>query len=201
MAKESSNSVYHILAFSFEGEKTAATAAELLKDRRKEEQYKIVAWATVRVDEKGKVHTHEPGHGGIGAGAGLVAGGLLGLIGGPAGLLLWALGGALIGGSIGHFVGRSIPQEDLKELGLRLKPNSSAILALVEDKGAEGLIDEMKGEHAQVLTMTFGDQASGVIEQAVIADGEVAADDGKAEAAPARAAAAATADDGKKAGA
>ncbi len=189
MAKDSSNSVYHILVFSFEGEKSADVAADLLKDRQKEEQYKVVSWATVRVDDKGKVHTHEPGHGGIGLATGAVAGGLLGLIGGPAGLLLWALGGAILGGSVGHFVGRAIPQEDLKELGLRLKPNSSAILALVEDKDAEGLINEMKGQNAQVLTMTFGDQASGIIQQAVVADGEVATGDGKAEPVAATAAA------------
>lgn len=191
MAKESSNSVYHIIVFSFEGEKSADVAAKLLKDRQKEEEYKVVSWATVRVDDKGKVHTHEPGRGGVGLATGAVAGGLLGLIGGPAGLLLWALGGALVGGSVGHFVGRSIPQDDLKELGLRLKPNSSAILALIDDTGATKLIDDMKGENVEVLTMTFGDQASGVIGQAVVADGEVVADNGKAaEAAPAAEAAA-----------
>ena len=185
MANESSNSVYHMICFSFEGEKAANVAGKLLKDRRKEEDYKIVSWATVRVDGKGKVHTHEEGHGGIGAATGAVAGGLLGLIGGPAGLLLWALGGALVGGSIGHFVGRAIPQDDLKELGLRLKPNSSAIIAIIDDQASTQLIDDMKAENAQVLTMTFGDQASGVIGQAVVANGEVVAVDGEPVAPPA----------------
>ena len=52
-------------------------------------------------DEKGKVHIHEPGHGGLGAAAGVVAGGLLGLIGGPVGVVR-AVGGGVVGGVAGQ---------------------------------------------------------------------------------------------------
>lgn len=50
----------------------------------------------------------------------------------------------------------------------------------IDDKAATQLIDDMKAENAQVLTMTFGDQASGVIGQAIVVDGEVVAENGKA---------------------
>ena len=130
-----------------------------------------------------------------GTAAGLVVGGLLGLIGGPAGLLAWAVAGGVIGGFAGKIGGRAIPKKDLEELSAQMKPNTSAILAIVEDKQAESLIDSMKGYKAQIVTLTVGDEVSGEIAQAVVADVEVPAPDAAAPvaAAPAPAAAPASA--------
>ena len=110
------------------------------------------------------------------------------LIGGPAGLLAWVVAGGVIGGFAGKFGGRAIPKRDLEELAKKMQPNTSAILAIVEDKGAEQLITRMAPYKAQVVTLTVGDEVSGEIAQGVAADVEV-----PAPAAPAAAAAAAPA--------
>jgi uncharacterized membrane protein len=72
-------------------------------------------------------------------------------------------------------------------LSAQMKPNTSAILAIVEDKESEALINGMKGYNAQVVTLTVGDETSGEIAAAVAAQVEVT----PPPAAPAPAAAAA----------
>ncbi|MFN8482357.1 MAG: DUF1269 domain-containing protein [Anaerolineae bacterium] len=166
----SPNAVYHILCFAFPGRRRAREVAKDMKRAAKGTNYKVAASAVVEVDDKGKSHVYEGGRGGMGAGAGLIAGGLLGLIGGPAGLLVWAAGGALIGGTIGHYAGRTIPAEDMRRLGQQLPLNSSALLFIVQDQDAEKMLDDMKEYDGQIVTLTIADQASGEISQYVAAN-------------------------------
>jgi uncharacterized membrane protein len=189
--------VYNVIAFVFADRTSAkqvSSEVSSLKGEAADAGYKIVANAVVDMDEKGKAHIHEGGRGGVGATTGAVIGGLLGLIGGPAGLLAWAVAGGVIGGFAGHYAGRVIPKEDLDELAAQMKPNTSAILVIVEDKDSEALLDSMKGYNAQVVTLTVGSEVSGEIAQAVAVDGTVPA----AAAAPAAAPAAPAAADTKK---
>lgn len=172
MSKQADNAVYNILAFVFADKDSAMQVSKKLKDSAKSEGYKMIANAVVEVDAKGKPHVHEAGHGGRGFSAGLVGGGLLGLIGGPAGLLIWAVAGGAIGGILGKHMGRAIPADDLKQLAAEMQPNTSAILAMVEDTQAETLIDEMKVHNAKVVTLTVGDEVSGEVAQAVAAEVE-----------------------------
>jgi uncharacterized membrane protein len=137
------------------------------KSEAKEQGYKIVANAVVEVDDKGKAHIHEGGHGGWGTVGGVAVGGFLGLIGGPVGLLAWVVAGGVIGGFTGKITGRAVPKEDLEKLAAQMKPNTSAILVIIEDKSAEQLINRMSPYQAQVVTLTVGDEASGEIAQAV----------------------------------
>jgi uncharacterized membrane protein len=78
--------------------------------------------------------------------------------------------GAAIGGISGHYLGQLIPKKDLEELAKEMKPNSSAYLALVEDKFAEAVADELKGYKAKVVTLTVADEASQSVAIAVAAD-------------------------------
>src|SRR2546423_15303310 len=86
---DSGNKVYTILAFVFAGEKRAhEVASEVKWDTRAaadEMGMKIISRAVVAVDARGKTHVHETAHGTKGAAIGAVTGGLLSLIGGPAG--------------------------------------------------------------------------------------------------------------------
>jgi len=168
--QDSGNSVYHIVAFTFPGKDRAAEVMKSAKYEAKEAGMKIVASAVVEVNDKGKTNIHQPGRGGVGTTAGLVAGGLLGLVGGPAGLLVWAAGGALIGGVAGKYLGRNLPEQALRELGQKMDPNTSAILIIAQDKNAESVINEMKEFDAQVVTVTVGDQLSGEIDQYIAAN-------------------------------
>ncbi|NIV37650.1 MAG: hypothetical protein GWN58_52015, partial [Anaerolineae bacterium] len=96
--KDTGSGAYNIVAFCFDGQDTAKQTLKDAKQAGALEGYYVVAQAIVEQDEKGKVHIQEPGRGGVGATVGAVAGGILGLIGGPAGLLAWTVGGAVIGG-------------------------------------------------------------------------------------------------------
>ena len=89
--------------------------------------------------------------------------GLLSLIGGPAGLLAWTVGGAVVGGAAGKYLGRPFSKGDLKEIGEAMGPDTSAFLLLVEDVASEVAVDSLKGYNANVITLTVGDDLSGQI--------------------------------------
>lgn len=185
MSYENSAAVYNIIAFVFADRDTALAVSKELKASAKPAGYKIIANAVVEVDEKGKAHVHEAGHGGWGTGIGAVSGGALALIGGPAGLLVWAVAGGVIGGLIGKHMGRAIPADDLKKLAAQMQPNTSAILAMVEDTATEQIIGDLQGYQAQVVTLTVGDEVSGEIAQAAAVQVEGPAPAADTEAAPA----------------
>ena len=83
---------------------------------------------------------------------------MLGLFGGPAGVLALGAAGAAIGGVAGH-LDRYIPKDDLEELGEALTPDSSALLILLEDTYTEGAINDMSGYNANVVTLTVGERS------------------------------------------
>jgi uncharacterized membrane protein len=176
MTKKTGSEVYNIVAFVFADRQEAKRVSDELRHSAKGEGYKVIANAVVEVDEKGKAHVHEAGHGTWGTALGAGGVGLLSLIGGPAGLLAWAVAGGVIGGFAGKFAGRAIPTKDMKELAERMQPNTSAILAMVEDTWAETLINDMAPYKAQVVTLTVGDELSGEIAQAVATQGEAPAE-------------------------
>jgi uncharacterized membrane protein len=161
------SAVYNILAFTFDGQDTANQTVKDIKSSGALEGYDIVAQAVVEQDAEGKVHIQEPGRGGLGAAIGAAGGGLLGLIGGPAGLLAWAVGGAVIGGVAGKYLGRPFKKGDLEEIGEAMSPDSSAFLLLIEDTYSEGVVDSLKGYNANVVTLTVGDELSGQIQSYV----------------------------------
>ena len=161
--KKEQSAVFNILAFNFAGKDTASETVKQIKKSGALDGQAIVAEAIVEQNEKGKVHIHEPGRGGLGAGIGAVGGGLLSLLGGPVGLLAWAVGGAVVGGVAGKYLGRPFSKGDLKEIGDAMSPDSSAFLLLVEDVESEAIVDSMKGYNANVVTLTVGDELSGQI--------------------------------------
>jgi uncharacterized membrane protein len=172
--KESSN-VFNILAFTFVGEDTAKETVKEIKSSGVLDDYAIVAEVILSQDENGKVHIHEPGHGGMGAVLGGVAGGLLSLIGGPIGFLTWEVGGAVLGGVAGKYLGRPIKKGDLQEVGEALVPDTSAFLLLVEDIYSEAIADSLSDVNANMITLTVGDELSGELAQFVA--GEVSTSD------------------------
>lgn len=161
--QEEKSAIYNILAFAFEGQHTANKIVKEIKHSGALDGYDIVAQAVVEQTDKGKVKVHEPGRGGVGAAIGAAGGGLLALIGGPVGLLAMAAAGGVVGGVAGHYLGRPISKGELKELGEKLPPDSSACLLLLEDEYSESVIDSMAGYNANVVTLTIGSELSGQI--------------------------------------
>jgi uncharacterized membrane protein len=172
------SSVYNILAFCFANKDMANEVAKEVRESKKLERYRIAAEAVVEVDAKGKTHVSEPGKGGRGATIGAAAGGVLALIGGPAGLLVWVVAGGVIGGVAGRYLGRAIPAKKLKALGEQMQPNSSAFLMIVEDVDAENVRNDMVGFEANVITLTMDDDMSNQIAAAVAANVDLNAEEG-----------------------
>ncbi len=153
--------VYHVVAYEFEGRDRALQVAELVRKGGRGGDYKVAAWAVVEVDDRGKAHVRQSGHGGKGTAIGVGTGALLGLIGGPAGLLVWTLGGALIGGLAGKYMGHEFDADTLKALTVDMGPNTSAILVVIEDKAVQDAATELGQYGAKVVTLTLGSQLSG----------------------------------------
>jgi uncharacterized membrane protein len=170
MSDQDKSAVYDIVGFVFEGKDAASQNMKEIKSDGTLDGYKIKVQAVVEQDENGKVHVHEPGHGAWGAVLGGTGVGALSLIGGPAGLLAWTLGGALVGGMAGKHWGKPIKKGDLEEFGSAMTPYSSALMLILEDKDSEKVINDLQGYNAQVVTLTLGDELSGEIDQLVAAD-------------------------------
>lgn len=165
---------YHLVAIQFAGEDRAKQVADLVNKYQKKGDYKVKAWAVVEVDEKGKAHVKQSGHGGWGSAIGAGTGVLLGLIGGPAGLLVWTLGGALLGGLAGKYLGHQFDEDEIKALAASMEPNTSGLIVVIEDKLLEQFENEMGLEGGKVVTVTLGDQISGEMETVRAVDlGEV----------------------------
>ena len=162
MSQESPQ-VYHIVAFQFEGRDRARQVVDLIKRGGRSQEYKVPAWAVVEVDDKGKALVKQSGRGGVGAAAGAGVGVLLGLIGGPAGLLAWTLGSALVGGIAGKRMGQPFDADQLKAFAVDMAPNTSGILVVIEDKLAQDAAVAMGEYGAKVVTLTLGDQLSGEV--------------------------------------
>ena len=162
MSQESPQ-VYHVVAFQFEGQDRARQVVDLIKKGGRSQEYKVPAWAVVEVDDKGKTQVKQSGRGGVGAAAGAGVGVLLGLIGGPAGLLAWTLGSALVGGIAGKRMGQPFDADQLKAFAVDMAPNTSGILVVIEDKLAQDAAVAMGEYGAKVVTLTLGDQLSGEV--------------------------------------
>jgi uncharacterized membrane protein len=171
---------HKIVAFIFGDRKRAAAVNDELVDKGFYEAQGAIASTVVEVDDKGKTHVHEHGRGVKGSIIGLAVGGLLGLVGGPAGLLLLAVAGAAIGGMAGKLGGRAIPTEDLGQLEAQLRPNSSAVLILVENAQVEPLTAALASYGAEVVTLSISEEISGEIFEATALPGNKAASTGQA---------------------
>jgi uncharacterized membrane protein len=170
--------VYRLVIVEFAGQDRAKQVVDLVRDNEKKANIDVKAWAVVEVDEKGKAHVKQSGHGGWGAGIGAGTGLLLGLIGGPAGLLVWALGGALVGGLAGKYLGHQFDEDQLKAVSAAMEPNTSGLVMVVEDKLVEHVAEELDVKDGEIVVVDLADQMSGEFaEVASINIGEAGAAD------------------------
>jgi uncharacterized membrane protein len=160
---DATSKAYQIVAYEFVGRERAMDVVNLIKKDRRADDFKVPAWAVVEVDDKGKTHVRQSGHGGIGTAVGTGVGALLGLIGGPAGLLIWALGGALIGGVAGKYLGHQFDTNELKALAVDMGPNTSAILVVIEQSISGDIAAALNEYGAKAVTVTLGSQVSGEV--------------------------------------
>jgi len=115
----------------FDNEKKAYEGSKALKDLDAEGSITLYASAVIAKDAGGKVTVkQEADQGPLGTGVGLIAGSLIGLLGGPVGLALGA-GAGTFGGMLYDFAKVGVGEDFLDEVGQNLKPGKVAVVAEV----------------------------------------------------------------------
>lgn len=124
-----------ILVAAFPGEELGEQALKVLEEAKDLKYVYFENAAVIRQDAEGGVHYHETGDmsTGKGSGIGALIGGVIGILGGPPGVVIGAGAGAIIGGTAAHG-DAGFKDESLEQLGVALKPNTSAIALTTSDK-------------------------------------------------------------------
>jgi uncharacterized membrane protein len=142
-----------VIVAAFQDEKAAKDALKALKQARREGLIKIENAAVLRKDKKGKLHikeTHDMG-GGKGAALGGVGGAAIGLIAGTA-LAAPVVVGALVGGLVAKLRDSGFSNKRLEAMGEGLKPETSAIVAVVEHTWVAKVKEALVEAQAEVMT-------------------------------------------------
>jgi uncharacterized membrane protein len=152
MSKDSDVPVEVVLA-AFNDEDGAEKALGQLKQAKKDRLIGIRNAAVLWKDDKGKLHFKETAdmRGGKGAVIGGVIGGVVGLVFPPS-ILASAAVGAAVGGFSARLHDAGFPDDRLREVGKGLKPNTSALIAVIEDVWVREVEDELRQFGADVVT-------------------------------------------------
>jgi len=152
MSKESDVPVEVVLA-AFNDEDGAEKALGELKQAKKDRLIGISNAAVLWKDDKGKLHFKETAdmRGGKGAVIGGVIGGVVCLVFPPS-ILASAAVGAAIGGFSAKLHDAGFPDDRLREVGKGLKPNTSALIAVIEDVWVREVDAELQQYGADVVT-------------------------------------------------
>lgn len=143
-----------VLVAAFQDENGASNQLTKLKELQKQGVIQIEDAAVLHKDSNGKLHIKETADmgGGKGAVIGGVIGGVIGIIAGPPGVALGAAAGAAVGGLAAKMVDAGFPDERLREIGEGLKPNSSAIVAVVAEVWVLEAERQMREAGAKTIT-------------------------------------------------
>jgi uncharacterized membrane protein len=144
-----------IIVAAFQDPNGASAALEELKQAKKQGLIKIEDAAILVKDADGKLRIKETSDmgGGKGAVIGGVLGGVVGLLAGPIG---WAaLGGAVIGGLVAKSHDGGFSDARLKQIGDSLKPNTSAIIAVIDHVWVAEVERQMQQAGADTVTASL----------------------------------------------
>jgi uncharacterized membrane protein len=131
---------YTLIVAAFDDPKAADQALDALQEFDKAGTIAVVAATVVSRDDDGTVHVRDVGvhTTGVGATAGVLIGGLFGLIFPPT-----ILAGAIVGGASGGVIGKLKHRHDRSELAdeveKTLEPGTSGVVAVVENRWLEQL--------------------------------------------------------------
>jgi uncharacterized membrane protein len=103
--------------------------------------------AVIKVDANGKASVKDTEDVGAGEGAliGALYGGLIGLIAGPAGVAIGTVAGAATGGTTAALLDFGFSKDEINDLKQKLGPNTSAIIAIIEQEWLYRLEDALDG--------------------------------------------------------
>jgi uncharacterized membrane protein len=131
----------------YDGEDTASEVFKTMKSAQHDTGERIQSYAVVSKDLKGKVRVRDQRS--RDAGVGAVLGGIIGLVGGPVGVAA----GAVTGGGVGYLTGDAvgIPREKVERIQVSLKPNSSALVVVLDDRWVQDVQRDLNQAHARAV--------------------------------------------------
>jgi uncharacterized membrane protein len=129
----------------YDGQNTASQAFKTMKTAQGDTGERIVSYAVVSKDLKGKVKVVDQRK--TGAGVGAVVGGVIGLVGGPAGVAAGATAGSAFGYLTGDAVG--ISRDSVKSMEQALTPDSSAVIVVLYDQWMKDVQKDMNQANAR----------------------------------------------------
>jgi uncharacterized membrane protein len=141
-AQDSSQSLIYA---AYQGEDTAGQVFKEMKTNQKATGEKILSYAVVSKDLKGKVHVRDQRS--RDAKVGAVLGGVIGVVGGPAG----AAAGAAAGGSLGYLTGNEvgISKDMVENMKSSLTPGTSALAVVLDDRWVKDVQKGLEQAHAR----------------------------------------------------
>ena len=145
----SGNGPVQVIAAAFHDEASASIAMEGLKARQ-DMRLGISAAAVLRKDAEGKLRIKETVGRRRGAAMGGAAGAAIGLIAGPA-LVVPAAVGALIGGLASRARDSGLSSDRLQRLGESMQPDSSVLVAVVDQNWVHRMEEQLAREGATIL--------------------------------------------------
>ena len=149
-----------LVAVAFDAPDDASRALQYIEQFRKKGTLKILNAAILVKDAEGNVAVKDtrdidPKKG---RRLGAVTGGLIGLLGGPVGVAIGALTGAGAGGLAGKKIDFGFSEQFLDGLKQYLRPNTSALIVLVEHGYYEQLSDIIAEEEGVFFRQTLTDK-------------------------------------------
>ena len=146
-----SKSQYEVILAVFEDEPTATKAYKDLHKAEKDKKVDLENVVLIHKEAEGKIDLKEDAEKIAGeAGIGALVGGALGLLAGPVGVITLGAAGAVLGGLSAKLDDAGFDDTRLEMLGETLEPGNSAILAVLESKYTEKLVQEFKNRGARV---------------------------------------------------
>ena len=155
-----SNEPAMLIMASFKDEEVAEKAFFDLKMDKRGRLIVFKDAAIVNRDEEDKLHIKETADmsGGKGVLYGGVIGALVGMIAGPIGAAIGGAAGAVVGGITAKKIDSGIPSERLTEVGAALQPESSIILAVVEQRWFEHVRTRLEESGGNITSETLNEE-------------------------------------------
>jgi uncharacterized membrane protein len=155
---ETFTSAYNVISVSFDPDNNAYAALTALKELDSQDRLKVQAAAVVARADDGELVVKD--RAGSDEFAGMAGGGLLGLligiIGGPLGVLIGGTYGMLVGSLI-DLSEAETSESVLAQISASVKPGRTALLAQVTEHSAELVDTEMAGLGGSVLRRPVAD--------------------------------------------
>jgi len=152
-----------LMIYSLDEAGAAGDALRALKPLADRDANAVLNAAMLVKDADGKTSLKELEDVGASHGAlfGAVTGGIIGLVGGPIGVVVGAAAGAATGGIAARKIDMGFPDEYLQKLQDRLRPDSSAIVALVKKEGTDKVTAVLSTFKGQLLQQEVTEELAG----------------------------------------